>query len=29
MKTIHNDSGRGPLVRELGKNWYVRLPDSE
>jgi hypothetical protein len=29
VKTIHNDSGRVPLVRELGKNWYVRLPDAE
>jgi len=29
IKTIHNDSGRNPLVRELGKTWYVRLPDSE
>jgi hypothetical protein len=29
VKTIHHDSGRTPLVRELGKTWYVRLPDSE
>ncbi|HEY7436159.1 MAG TPA: DUF6607 family protein [Methylomirabilota bacterium] len=29
VKTIHNDSGRVPLVRELGKTWYVRLPDAE
>jgi hypothetical protein len=29
VKTIHGDGGRVPLVRELGKNWYVRLPDSE
>jgi len=29
VKTIHDDSGRVPLVRELGKNWYVRLPDAE
>ena len=29
VKTIHNDTGRVPLVRELGKNWYVRLPDAE
>lgn len=29
VKTIHSDSGRVPLVRELGKNWYVRLPDVE
>ena len=29
VKTIHTDAGRQPLVRELGKNWYVRLPDAE
>jgi Family of unknown function (DUF6607) len=29
VKTIHADGGRAPLVRETGKNWYVRLPDSE
>lgn len=29
VKTIHTDSGRGPLVRQPGKNWYVRLPDAE
>lgn len=29
VKTIHGDAGRVPLVRELGKNWYVRLPDGE
>jgi hypothetical protein len=29
VKTLHNDSGRAPLARELGKNWYVRLPDAE
>ena len=29
VKTIHTDAGRTPLVRELGKNWYVRLPDTE
>jgi hypothetical protein len=29
VKTIHDGSGRTPLVRELGKTWYVRLPDSE
>ena len=29
VKTIHDDRGRTPLARELGKNWYVRLPDSE
>jgi hypothetical protein len=29
VKTIHADGGRTPLVRETGKNWYVRLPDAE
>jgi hypothetical protein len=29
VKTIDRDRVRTPLVRELGKNWYVRLPDSE
>ena len=29
VKTIHTDGGREPLVRELGKNWYVRLADAE
>lgn len=29
VKTIHDDRGRVPLVRELGKSWYVRLPDAE
>jgi hypothetical protein len=29
VKTIHADAGRAPLARELGKNWYVRLPDAE
>jgi hypothetical protein len=29
VKTVHDDRGRSPLVRELGKNWYVRLPDAE
>jgi hypothetical protein len=29
VKTIHTDAGRAPLVRELGKTWYVRLPDTE
>jgi hypothetical protein len=29
VKTIDTDAGREPLVRELGKNWYVRLPDAE
>jgi hypothetical protein len=29
VKTIDRDGVRTPLVRELGKNWYVRLPDAE
>jgi hypothetical protein len=29
VKTIHADGARTPLVRETGKNWYVRLPDAE
>ena len=29
MKTIHTATGRAPLARELGKTWYVRLPDAE
>jgi hypothetical protein len=29
VKTVDRDGARTPLVRELGKNWYVRLPDSE
>lgn len=30
IKTIHNkDNTRTPLAKEVGKNWYVRLPDSE
>jgi hypothetical protein len=29
VKTIHGDGGRVPLAREVGKNWYVRLADSE
>jgi hypothetical protein len=29
VKTIHREEGRVPLVRETGKNWYVRLPDPE
>lgn len=28
-KVIQNASGRTPLAKELGKNWYVRLPDSD
>ncbi|HVQ73980.1 MAG TPA: DUF6607 family protein [Candidatus Binatia bacterium] len=29
VKTSDGDGGRRPLARELGKNWYVRLPDAE
>ena len=29
IKTLHGDAGRTRLVRETGKNWYVRLPDTE
>jgi len=29
IKTLHGDAGRIRLARETGKNWYVRLPDSE
>jgi hypothetical protein len=31
VKTIHDPAtgARTPLARELGKNWYVRLPDAE
>lgn len=30
VKTIENaDLSRTPLAREVGKNWYVRLPDSD
>jgi hypothetical protein len=29
VKTIQVDGVRAPLVREKGKNWYVRLPDAE
>ena len=29
VKTVHADGTRTPLVRELGKTWYVRLPDAE
>jgi hypothetical protein len=29
VKTLHGESGRSPLAREVGKNWYVRLPESE
>src|SRR5262245_15569662 len=29
VKTIDADGARTPVVRELGKTWYVRLPDAE
>lgn len=29
VKTIETGTGRSPLARELGKTWYVRLPDAE
>jgi hypothetical protein len=29
VKVIDRGQGRVPLARETGKNWYVRLPDSE
>jgi hypothetical protein len=29
VKVIDAAAGRAPLARETGKNWYVRLPDSE
>ena len=29
VKTIDPGTGRSPLARELGKTWYVRLPDAE
>jgi hypothetical protein len=29
VKTIDREGLRSPLVRELGKTWYVRLPDPE
>jgi hypothetical protein len=29
VKTVHRDGTRQPLARETGKNWYVRLPESE
>lgn len=28
-KTIENDNKQVPLAKEVGKNWYVRLPDKE
>jgi hypothetical protein len=29
VKTIDRDGVRTPLAREEGRNWYVRLPDTE
>jgi hypothetical protein len=29
VKIIHRDGVRTPLAREVGKNWSIRLPDSE
>jgi hypothetical protein len=29
VKTVDGPEGRRPLVRELGKTWYVKLPDAE
>ena len=29
VKTIDENGKQTPLVKEFGKNWYVRLPDSE
>jgi len=29
VKTLHAEGVRTPLVRELGKTWYVRLPEGE
>ena len=29
VKTIHRDGARSPLAREVGKNWSIRLPESE
>ena len=29
VKTLHDAKGRAPLAKELGKNWYVRVPDHE
>jgi len=28
IKTIHQNGVRTPLAREVGKNWYVRQPDT-
>ncbi len=29
VKVSHGEGGRAPLAREAGKNWYVRLPETE
>lgn len=29
IKTIYADGVKTPLAEEVGKNWYVRLPDAE
>ena len=29
VKTVHGEVGRAQLAREVGKSWYVRLPDAE
>ncbi|MGH7343419.1 MAG: DUF6607 family protein [Candidatus Rokuibacteriota bacterium] len=29
VKTVHRGGARSPLAREVGKNWSVRLPESE
>ena len=29
VKTIYENNQRTPLAREVGKNWYVRLPDAD
>jgi hypothetical protein len=29
VKVIHGEHSRTPLARERGKNWYVRLPESQ
>ena len=29
VKTIQRDGDKSPLAREVGKNWSVRLPDTE
>lgn len=29
IKTIYKDEKKNPLASEVGKNWFVRLPDAE